>query len=70
MTRPAAGAQPMARGGAVAAPDVSVVIVNYNAGPFLTACLASFSAKAGGASVETVVVDNASRDGSTAAAQA
>ena len=45
----------------------SVIVVNWNAGPALLDCLAS--ARAGGAS-ETILVDNASSDGSTAAARA
>ena len=46
----------------------SVVIVNWNAGPALLDCLASVPA--GGAGVlETIVVDNASSDGSLAAAR-
>jgi N-acetylglucosaminyl-diphospho-decaprenol L-rhamnosyltransferase len=48
--------------------DVAVVIVNYNAGDYLRSCLASVLGAAGGASLEVVVVDNASRDGSSEAA--
>jgi GT2 family glycosyltransferase len=40
---------------------VSIVIVNWNAGPALGACLASLDPE-----VDVVVVDNASTDGSTA----
>jgi N-acetylglucosaminyl-diphospho-decaprenol L-rhamnosyltransferase len=48
-------------------PVVSVVVVNWNAGPALDRCLASLTAdSARGA--EVVVVDNASTDGSTVAA--
>jgi len=48
---------------------VSVVIVNWNAGPALTTCLESL-ARETGPEDEVVVVDNASSDGSTAAALA
>lgn len=44
-------------------PAVSIVIVNYNAGAHLSRCVASVSAHAG-MPAETVVVDNASTDGS------
>ena len=46
---------------------VSVIIVNWNAGPALDACLASLAA-GGVAAPEVVLVDNASSDGSTRAA--
>jgi N-acetylglucosaminyl-diphospho-decaprenol L-rhamnosyltransferase len=46
------------------APDLSVVVVNYNAGPYLARCLDSVAASSGGISIEVVVVDNGSRDGS------
>jgi N-acetylglucosaminyl-diphospho-decaprenol L-rhamnosyltransferase len=48
---------------------VSVIIVNWNAGAALDACLGSVVADAGPAP-EIVLVDNASTDGSTAAARA
>ena len=44
--------------------DLGVVIVNYNAGAFLRRCVASVIASAGELSVDVVVVDNASTDGS------
>jgi GT2 family glycosyltransferase len=44
-----------------------VVVVNWNAGPALERCLASLAADAE-SGAEVVVVDNASTDGSTAAA--
>jgi len=47
---------------------VSVIIVNWNAGPALDACLASCAA-AGAAGREIILVDNASTDGSAAAAR-
>lgn len=43
---------------------VTVVIVNWNAGPQLRACVDSVLAGAGGLVAECVVVDNGSRDGS------
>lgn len=46
------------------APDLGVVIVNYNAGDHLARCLDSVFASTGECSLEVVVVDNASRDGS------
>lgn len=46
-----------------APPAVSVVIVNYNGGPFMTPCLESLPA-----GVETILVDNGSTDGSAEAA--
>ncbi|MGH2724451.1 MAG: glycosyltransferase family 2 protein [Actinomycetota bacterium] len=51
-----------------AVPDLAVVVVNYNAGEYLSRCLESVYGAAGEASVEVVVVDNASRDGSATAA--
>jgi N-acetylglucosaminyl-diphospho-decaprenol L-rhamnosyltransferase len=47
--------------------SISVVVVNWNAGAALGACLASLDDDAGGGA-EVIVVDNASTDGSTAAA--
>jgi len=44
-------------------PDLSIVIVSWNTRELLDACLASLAAAAGDLLVETVVVDNASRDG-------
>jgi N-acetylglucosaminyl-diphospho-decaprenol L-rhamnosyltransferase len=46
------------------APDLSVVVVNYNTGPYLEGCLRSAAEAAGDARLELVVVDNASTDGS------
>ena len=48
-------------------PDVSVVIVNYNAGVELTRALQSIADGPGARPWEAVVVDNASSDGSSAA---
>lgn len=42
--------------------DLAVVVVDYNAGEYLTACLRSVFEHAGEAEVEVVVVDNASSD--------
>jgi GT2 family glycosyltransferase len=44
--------------------DVSVVIVTYNSRDDMDACLASIHAHTRGVSYETIVVDNASSDGS------
>jgi len=46
--------------------DVSVVVVNWNGRDLLPACLESIQAGRGSLRVETVVVDNGSRDGSAA----
>ncbi len=48
------------------ASDLSIVIVNWNTRELLRGCLASLPAAAAGLSRETLVVDNASRDGSAA----
>lgn len=45
-------------------PDLSVVVVNWNAGERLRACVRSLDPAAGERSIELIVVDNASRDGS------
>ena len=47
---------------------LSVVIVNYNTGGYLRACLESITQKFAGTEYEVVVVDNASSDGSADAA--
>jgi GT2 family glycosyltransferase len=46
-------------------PDVSVIVVNYNAGPMLAACLRAVTRSK--ASLELIVVDNASSDDSLSA---
>lgn len=46
------------------APDVSIVIVNYNTRQLLADCLESIAEKTKGASYEVIVVDNDSADGS------
>ncbi|MBI2793269.1 MAG: glycosyltransferase [Ignavibacteria bacterium] len=45
-------------------PDVSVLIVNYNVKDYLLQCLRSVKASEGTASIEIIVVDNASSDNS------
>jgi N-acetylglucosaminyl-diphospho-decaprenol L-rhamnosyltransferase len=47
------------------APDLGVVVVNYNAGSFILRCLRSAFESAGEARIEAAVVDNASSDRST-----
>ncbi|MBV9280658.1 MAG: glycosyltransferase family 2 protein [Chloroflexi bacterium] len=47
-----------------AAPPLSVCLVNYNTRDELARCLASIEATAGDLTVEVIVVDNASSDGS------
>lgn len=69
MTPPAApfpSAQPEGR--AVAAPAVSIIIVNWNVRELLRACLQSLRDAAGlpAARMQVIVVDNASADGSAA----
>lgn len=44
--------------------DLAVVVVNHNAGPYLARCMDSLRSAAGDVVTETVVVDNASTDGS------
>ena len=63
-TDPAAGAV-----GSVAMPEVTVVIVNYNAGAWLQRCLDALRAQSVG-SFDIIVVDNASTDDSLALAGA
>jgi len=50
-------------------PDVSVVIVSWNARAFLLECLRSIRAFSGEVKVEIIVVDNASQDGSVEAVE-
>src|SRR4030043_581437 len=50
-------------------PDVSVVIVSWNAQAFLVECLRSIRAFSGEVKVEIIVVDNASQDGSVEAVE-
>jgi GT2 family glycosyltransferase len=44
--------------------DISIVIVNYNVRDFLKSCLISIEAAKQGMNIETIVVDNHSRDNS------
>ena len=46
------------------APQVSIVIVSFNTRELLRECIQSLQRQAGGIQHETIVVDNASRDGS------
>ena len=50
-------------------PAWAAVVVNYEAGPLLTDCVASVLADTSAGPVELVVVDNGSRDGSVAELQ-
>jgi GT2 family glycosyltransferase len=50
--------------------DVSVVIVNWNAGELLSHCIDAVRRSSGALATEVIVVDNASRDGSFARAAA
>lgn len=71
-SEPAAPAAPGLQGRAAAplpdarpaVPDLSVIVVNRNTRELLAECLASIRAHAGPVSVETIVVDNGSTDGS------
>jgi N-acetylglucosaminyl-diphospho-decaprenol L-rhamnosyltransferase len=45
-------------------PDVAVVVVNYNSGDDVSRCVRSILDGSGDATVEVIVVDNASHDGS------
>lgn len=51
-------------------PDVSVLVVNHNGGELLLKSLASLHGQHGEVSWETILVDNASADGSVAAVRA
>lgn len=51
-------------------PDLSVIIVSFNPGSFLQACLKAIPAAVGDASWEILLVDNGSTDGSVAGALA
>ena len=44
--------------------DLAVVIVNYNAGDYLERCLTSLASHRGDVSIDVLVIDNDSRDGS------
>jgi len=48
----------------VTSPDASVIVLNYNGRAWLQGCLAALAAQVGAPSFETLLVDNASSDGS------
>ena len=50
--------------------ELAIVIVNYNAGTYLDRCLASVQTHRGEMTTDVLVIDNASSDGSHAAAAA
>ena len=47
-------------------PEISVIVLNHNGRKWLAGCLDSLAAQAGAPAFETIVVDNASSDGSVA----
>lgn len=47
-------------------PEISVIVLNHNGRKWLAGCLDSLAAQAGAPAFETIVVDNASTDGSVA----
>ena len=49
-----------------AVPVISVIVVNFNGRQWLAPCLDALAAQSGAASFETILVDNASSDGSAA----
>jgi hypothetical protein len=51
---------------ATARPDLAVIIVSYNDGRWLEACIRSVYARAGSATLDVIVVDNESTDGTRA----
>jgi N-acetylglucosaminyl-diphospho-decaprenol L-rhamnosyltransferase len=51
------------------APELAVVIVNFNTGTYLERCLASLETHRGDIATDILVVDNASHDGSQLAAR-
>lgn len=62
--------KPFAREAKAARPAATIIVVNYNGGEQLVACLASLYADPAAAYYELLVVDNASTDGSGAQAAA
>ena len=50
--------------------DLSAVVVTYNSREHIADCLGSLERARGGLAMETVVVDNASADGTVAAVRA
>lgn len=63
-----ARSEPNAAGTTADAPGLSVIVVNYNAGPLLTECLGAVLAS--GVPVQVLVSDNGSSDGSLDAVRA
>jgi hypothetical protein len=51
----------------MAEPRISILIVNWNTSELIIRCLDSLPDRVGAYSVETVVVDNGSKDGSAVA---
>jgi N-acetylglucosaminyl-diphospho-decaprenol L-rhamnosyltransferase len=49
--------------------ELAVVVVNYNAGDYLSRCVTSVFANAGGLELDVLVIDNDSHDGSHHAAE-
>lgn len=49
--------------------DLAVVVVNYNAGAYLTRCVGSVLGSSGGLDLDVLVIDNASVDGSARGAK-
>jgi len=45
-------------------PDASIVIVSFNTRDLLRECIGTLYREAGGVNIETIVIDNASKDGS------
>jgi len=66
---PAAREDPAQGVGEACAAGVSVVIVSYNGRDAVSDCLASLESEGSGAVIETIVVDNASSDGTPGALQ-
>jgi GT2 family glycosyltransferase len=54
----------MSCGGPLSKPDLSIIIISFNTRSILRECLQSVEAATGSLKLETIVVDNASRDGS------
>ena len=53
-----------------AAPDISIVVTNYNTSDLLRACFASMGERLGAPWLEVILVDNASADDSVAMTRA
>jgi GT2 family glycosyltransferase len=57
------------KGSTVDKPDISVIIISWNAKHYLLDCLKSLNSSGRGKSIEIIVVDNASTDGSPEAVE-